>query len=40
MPIDFHFGFVLDSQMIYIKHVDGKITKANEGICVIKGLFN
>ena len=42
MPIDFHkhLGFILDSQMNYIKHIDGKITKANQGTGVIKRLFN
>ena len=35
-----HLGFVLDSQMNNIKHVDGKIAKENQGIGVIKRLFN
>ena len=41
-PVDFHrhLDLVLDSQMNYIKCIDGKIAKANQGICVIKHLIN
>ena len=40
--VDFHkhLGFVLDSQMNNIKHVDGKIAKANKDIGVINRLCN
>ena len=42
LPVDYHkhLGFVLDSKMNYIKHIDGQIGKANQGICVIKRLYN
>ena len=41
-PVDHHkhLGFILDSKMNYIKDLDGKITKANQGIGVIKRLYN
>ena len=35
-----HLGFVLDGKMNYIKHIDGKIGKANLGIGVLKHLYN
>ena len=35
-----HLGFILDSKMHYTKHLDCKIAKANQGITVIKRLFN
>ena len=35
-----HLGFILDSKMSYSKHIDGKIGKANQGIGVIKRLYN
>ena len=35
-----HLGFVLDSKMNYSKHLDEKIAKANQGIGVIKRLYN
>ena len=40
LPIDYHkhLGSVLDSKMNYIKHLDGKICKANLGIGFIKRL--
>ena len=42
MQIDHHkhLGFILDSHMSYSKHIDGKIDKANQGIGVIKRLYN
>ena len=42
MPVLYHkhIGFVLDSKMNYIKHIDGKIGKANQGIYLIKRLYN
>ena len=42
MPVHYHkhLGFVLDSKMNYIKHIDGKIGKANQGIGLIKRLYN
>ena len=35
-----HLGFVLDSKMNYSKHLDENIAKANQGIGVIKRLYN
>ena len=35
-----HLGFILDSKMSYSKHIDGKIGKFNQGIGVIKRLYN
>ena len=42
MQVDYHkhLGFILDSKMCYSKHIDGKIGKANQGIGVIKRLYN
>ena len=42
LPVDYHkhLGFVLDSKMNYIKHIEGRIDKANLGIGVIKRLYN
>ena len=42
MQVDYHkhLGFILDSKMSYRKHIDGKIVKANQGINVIKRLYN
>ena len=42
MPVHYHkhLGFVLDSKMNYIKHIDGKIGEANQGIGLIKRLYN
>ena len=42
MPVHYHkhLDFVLDSKMNYIKHIDGKIGKANQGICLNKRLYN
>ena len=42
LPVDYHkhLGFVLDSKINYIKHIDGKIGKTNLGIGVIKRLYN
>ena len=42
MQVDYHkhLGFILDSKMSYSKHIDGKIGKANQGIGVIKRLYN
>ena len=30
-----HLGFTLDSKMNYMKNIDGKIAKGNQGICII-----
>ena len=35
-----HLDFILDSKMHYTKHLDCIIAKANQGITVIKHLFN
>ena len=35
-----HLGFILDSKMSYSKHIDGEIGKGNQGIGVIKRLYN
>ena len=42
MQVDYHkhLGFILDSKMSYSKHIDDKIGKANQGIGVIKRLYN
>ena len=42
MQVNYHkyLGFILDSKMSYSKHIDGKIGKANQGIGVIKRLYN
>ena len=42
MQVDYHkhLGFILDSKMSYNKHIDDKIGKANQGISVIKRLYN
>ena len=42
MPVHFHkhLGFILDSQMNYIKHIDGKIAKDNQGVGFIKHFIN
>ena len=42
MQVDYHkhLGFILDSKMSYSKYIDGKIGKANQGIGVIKRLYN
>ena len=42
MQVDYHkhLGFIPDRKMSYSKHIDGKIGKANEGIGVIKRLYN
>ena len=42
MQVDYHkhLGFILDSKMSYSKHIDGKIGKANQGIGVIKRLYD
>ena len=42
MQVDYHkhLGYILDSKMSYSKHIDGKIGKANQGIGVIKRLYN
>ena len=42
MQVDYHknLGFILDSKMSYSKHIDGKIGKADQGIGVIKRLYN
>ena len=34
-----HLGFILDSKMDYSYHIDIKISKANQAICVIKRLY-
>ena len=41
MPAEYHkhLGFILDSKMNYIKHIDEKIAKANRGVDVIKRLY-
>ena len=41
-PVDFHkhLGFVLDSKMNYSIHLDEKVTKANQGIGVIRRLYH
>ena len=41
-PVDSHkhLGFVLDSKMNYSNHLDEKITKANQGIGVIRRLYH
>ena len=35
-----HLGFTLDSKLNYMKHLDGKIAKANQGIGIIKRLYH
>ena len=42
MQVDYHkhLGFILDSKMSYSKHIDDKIGTANQGIGVIKRLYN
>ena len=42
MPVHYHkhLSFVLDSKMNYIKHIDGKTGQANQGIGLIKRLYN
>ena len=42
MPVDYHkhLSFTLDSKMSCSKHIDGKIAKANQGVSVIKRLYN
>ena len=42
MPVDYHkhLGFTLDSKMNFIKHIDSKISKANQGIGILKRLYN
>ena len=41
-PVDHHkhLGFVLDSKLNYSQHIDEKITKANQGIGVIRRLYH
>ena len=35
-----HLGFVLDNKMSYMNHIDTKIAKANQGIGIIRRLYN